>query len=367
MKPTVNRHPIWDLPLRLFHWALVGTVVTALVGGFLLPAWWLGLHTAAGYGVIGLLVFRAIWGFAGGEFSRFDRFDLRPRAVLRHLGAVLKGRPALHPGHNPAGSAMILALLLVLIGLTVSGLLALGGYEKQGPLAAFTSFATGATLRAIHGALAVALLVLIAVHVAGVMVESLLSRDNLARAMIDGRKRLGEAPRHRRPARGRLALILFAVLLIGGGLGFTALAARPPLGLPVVPELPAYQDECGSCHHAFHPSLLPAASWKTVMDNLGDHFGDDATLNPELTATLAAHLIAHAAETSDSKAANRLREVDAEHPLRITAAPFWRATHRALPDAAFAAKAVGGKTNCAACHGDAAGGRFADQAIRVPH
>jgi cytochrome c5 len=133
----------------------------------------------------------------------------------------------------------------------------------------------------------------------------------------------------------------------------------------LVPE-PAYAKECGACHEAFHPSLMPEASWRSVMATLDDHFGEDASLKPDLALRIEGWLAANASERWDTEAANRLRLPDPAEPRRMTATGYWKRKHRAIEPAVFAAKPVGGKANCQACHSDSASGRFDDQAIKLP-
>ncbi len=358
---------VWDRPLRLFHWLLVGAVGMALVTGYLAPEWWMGAHLWSGYLILALMGFRLIWGFWGSEYSRFASFAYGPRQTLAHLRALLflKGRHAI--GHNPAGAAMIWALALLLALLTVSGLVIAGGEEKQGPLAGLFTYAWGLAAKRLHGPLALMLLGLIGGHVLGVIVESRLVRENLILAMITGKKRLSASPPAAlRPARPLPALAALAVMLAAGTGSLAALARLPATGVYELAPHPAYLKECGACHHAFHPSLLPASSWRTVMAGLADHFGEDAGLPKAQAQAIEAWLTANAAERWDTEAANRFRLLDPAQPLRITATAYWTRKHRDLAKTVFVQKAVGGPANCNACHADAATGLYADQAIRLP-
>ena len=128
----------------------------------------------------------------------------------------------------------------------------------------------------------------------------------------------------------------------------------------------AWQSECGACHMAFHPSLLPAASWAAIMAGLADHFGEDASLDPATKAEIGAFLSANAAEHWDTLAANRQRQINRGRPLEITATLFWRRRHGRLAEAMFAQAPVRARQNCAACHMDAASGLFAPQMIALP-
>ncbi len=359
---------IWDLPLRLFHWLLVLSISVGAATGFLAPAWWLGVHVWAGYAVGALIVFRLIWAAYGSEYSRVASFLFSPRETIAHLAGIVRGRSSGHLGHNPAGAVMIFGLAALVSTIVVTGFIVLGGQEKHGVLAGVVSYATGHAAREIHQVLAFALLALVAAHVAGVVVESRLESENLALAMLTGRKRLAagrSAPKMRssRPLAALVTLAIVAALATAGG---ATLAGMPPLGLRDLPPNPVYAKECGACHHAFHPSLLPAASWDGMMAHLDDHFGEDASLPEATRVALAAWLVANASETWDSEAANVFRRVSPDEPWRITATRYWKRRHQNIDPTVFTAKAVGGKANCNACHGDASSGRYDDQAIAIP-
>jgi cytochrome b len=358
---------VWDLPVRLFHWSLLAAVAIAAITGWLLRANWLGLHLVAGSAVAALVLFRLIWGFTGSTYSRFTSFIYPPSAVLEHIKGIREGHAEREAGHNPLGALMVFALLAVLASLVVTGTLLLGGAFKQGPLKSFVSFATGWQAREYHELIAYGLLALVAAHFAGAIFESKRTAENLAASMVTGRKRGGFAHALRdRPANSVVAgaaVVLFAVVGVGS---VYELSQRAPMGVPAFTANPAWAKECAACHIAFHPSLLPADSWSKVMDDLSNHFGEDASLDEAATAEIKAFLVANAAETRDTLPANRLRKVDPAKPLEITATPFWTRMHGDIPAALFTAKPVGAKQNCAACHADAATGMFAPQSIDIP-
>lgn len=359
---------VWDLPTRLFHWSLAGLVAAGLATGFFAPEWWLEIHIAVGLAAAALVVFRLVWGICGSEHSRFASFAYGPRAVLAHLRDVIRGRAGHWHGHNPAGAMMVFTLLATLAALTVSGILAMSGAEKLGPLAGLVDFGTGSGAGRLHALLTYLVVALVVLHLAGVALESWRGRENLMRAMIDGRKAAAQGMAVRPPHQARpvLALAVLAGLgiVLAGGLAAAARLGPPalrPLAWPV-----EYGAECGACHTAYHPSLLPAESWQTIMAGLDDHFGEDASLPADTAAAIVAWLAANAAETWDTEAANSFRRVVPDTPLRITATPFWTRRHAAIPAAVFAQPAVGGKVQCSACHRDANGGRFDDVAIAIP-
>ena len=359
---------VWDLPTRLFHWLLATAVTVGLATGFLAPEAWLGVHMAAGYVVLGLLSFRVIWGFFGSEYSRLASFAYPARRVIEHLRGLMLLRPPPYLGHNPAGAVMIFALFAVLVALVVTGLIELAGEEKQGPLAGVVGYALGNGAKPVHWILASILLAMIALHLAGVLVGTWLLKEPLIRAMITGRKPLpADAPLPRpRPARPVMAASWLMLTAMSATAGIALLARLPPAGIPVLPPNQAMLTECGDCHHPFHPSLLPRASWARLMASLDNHFGEDASLPAAKRDEIAAYLERYAAEDWDTEAARRFAVVAPADPLRITATPYWRRKHAGIDPAVFAAKPVRAPSNCIACHKDADRGRFDDQAIAIP-
>lgn len=359
---------VWDRAVRAFHWLLVAAVATAAATGLGGSKQTLDIHLVAGTLIATLIVLRCTWGMLGTTYARFASFVPGPRRLLHHLGELLSGTAPAHVGHNPLGGAMVVALLATLTALTVTGVVVLGGAIKDGPLAAFTPYDLGEALRRWHAWLAYGLLGLVALHVIGVLVESLRTRESLVGAMITGAKAerpdaVGAPPRR---ARSGLALVVSLLLIGSGAAAIVHLSGKPALGVPTGPLDAAYARECGACHTPHHPSLAAAATWAGVMARLDDHFGDNASLGPDAAAALGAYLAANAAERWDSPAARQLGSPATTDPLRITATPGWQRIHGTVPDAAFATKAVGGKVNCANCHQDAASGRFAPRAINVP-
>jgi cytochrome b len=165
---------VWDPFVRIFHWSLAALVAIAFVTGDDAER----VHVAAGYAIAGLLGLRLVWGFVGPRHARFADFVRPPRAAIAHVRDTLTFRARRHLGHNPAGGLMIVALIVMLIGTSATGwLLTTEAYWGMH------------ALEEMHGALAAATVGLIALHVVGVLVTSLLQRENLVKAMVTGRKR----------------------------------------------------------------------------------------------------------------------------------------------------------------------------------
>ncbi|MBL0143784.1 MAG: cytochrome b/b6 domain-containing protein [Betaproteobacteria bacterium] len=170
-RPTTVK--VWDILLRAFHWSFA-----ACFAGAWLTAEserWRDVHVALGYTMLGLVVFRILWGLVGPRHARFASFVRGPAAVLRYLKSLLAGEPEHHVGHNPAG-AIVIVLLLALV--------ALAGFSGW----AVYNDAGGKWMEESHEFLAGAMLAVVGVHLAGVVVASWLHRENLALAMLTGRK-----------------------------------------------------------------------------------------------------------------------------------------------------------------------------------
>lgn len=177
---------VWDPAVRLFHWTLVTAFLLSWVSG----DEWQGLHVYVGY-LVGLLIaFRIFWGFAGPVHARFADFVRRPSEVRRYLSDAIQLRAPRFLGHNPAGGAMVVALLAALTLTVISGLGLYAAADFSGPLAGLVrgEFAAD-VLEEVHEFGANFVLLLVALHLAGVAFSSLEHGENLVRAMITGRKK----------------------------------------------------------------------------------------------------------------------------------------------------------------------------------
>ncbi len=164
---------VWDPVVRLFHWALVLAFALAWITGDEIKS----LHELAGYAIVGLLAMRIIWGFVGTTHARFTDFVYRPSAVIGYLRDTASLKAKRYLGHNPAGGAMVLALIATLAIICATGV-----------TMAETNWGTG-WIKDIHEVAATLALVLVGLHLTGVLVASFEHRENLVRSMFTGRKR----------------------------------------------------------------------------------------------------------------------------------------------------------------------------------
>jgi len=178
---------VWDPVVRLFHWALVLAFMLAYLSGEDL----LTLHTWAGYFILMLLGVRIVWGIIGTKHARFSDFVYRPSTVRQFLQDTVRLRARRYLGHNPAGGTMVILLILSLCITSFTGLLVLGAEEQTGPLAHWFSQNHswwGALTEEVHEFFGNFTLLLVLIHIAGVLVESLIHKENLVAAMITGLK-----------------------------------------------------------------------------------------------------------------------------------------------------------------------------------
>jgi cytochrome b len=173
---------VWDLPLRLFHWLLALSVLSAIVTGELggnLIDW----HGRIGVLILGLLVFRIIWGFVGTTHARFANFFPTPARIA----AYLKGKWQGH-GHNPLGALSVIALLGVLAAVVVTGLFANDDIAFHGPLFNLVDKSLSDKLSGLHSLSFDALIVLIPLHLAAIIFYARVKKHNLVAPMLTGKK-----------------------------------------------------------------------------------------------------------------------------------------------------------------------------------
>jgi cytochrome b len=195
---------VWDLPVRAFHWLLA----ISFAGAFLTAESerLRDVHVAFGYTMLGLVAFRLLWGVLGTRYARFSAFAFGPRRVIKYLKSLITFKPQRYVGHNPAGSWAIYALfaLSLLAGVT--------GYATFNDIG-------GDWLQELHEGAANTLLAFVIVHIAGVLVTSIMHRENLVRSMLSGYKSGGphEAIRHKHRAVAAALLVAVGAFWFGGG------------------------------------------------------------------------------------------------------------------------------------------------------
>jgi cytochrome b len=205
---TDNEIKVWDPLVRIFHWSLVAAFTVA----YLSEDEWQDVHVLAGYTVAGLVAFRIVWGFIGSEHARFRDFVFSPATTLAYLKDMAAFRAKRYLGHNPAGGAMAIALLISLAATTLSGMKLYAVEENAGPFARIQIENISPISSAIagddeygeereghgegdeelweelHEFFANFTLLLVLLHIGGVVISSFAHGENLPRAMVTGKK-----------------------------------------------------------------------------------------------------------------------------------------------------------------------------------
>jgi cytochrome b len=209
---------VWDLPTRVFHWALAACVISLIITG-LRGGGAMEWHLRLGYCVTALLLFRVVWGFVGGYWSRFVQFFYSPITILNYLRG--KTTPAHELGHNPLGSLSVWAMLIILIAQVATGLVSDDEIATQGPLAKFVASATSLLATGYHKHWGKWIIIaLIALHVAAILFYVFKKKEDLIRPMVLGDKALA-APASTLPeskdgnAQRLTALGIFVVIACG--------------------------------------------------------------------------------------------------------------------------------------------------------
>jgi cytochrome b len=189
---------IWDVPTRMFHWLQVLSFGAAYLTAF--SERLRNYHVALGYIMLGLLVFRLLWGFIGTRYARFGSFLFNPKEIFSYLLTLLKGKPAHYLGHNPAGSVSVWLLLALGIFICITGVMALQDDASD-------------LVVDLHGLATNVMLGVILLHLIGVLISSILHRENLVRSMFTGSK-TGESDEGIRTAYSWLGLLMVAAVVI---------------------------------------------------------------------------------------------------------------------------------------------------------
>jgi cytochrome b len=193
---ATQRILVWDIPTRLFHWLLAASFAGAYLTSE--SERLAAIHVACGYALLGLIGFRLIYGLVGSRYSRFAEFVRGPDAVIGYLKSLLSDHPQRFVGHNPAGAVAVVLLLALGLATGASGF---AMYNELG----------GEWLEEVHEACANAMLAVVVIHVLGVIVSSVLHRENLVRAMVSGYKE-GEPEEGIARSHGFFALLLAAAV-----------------------------------------------------------------------------------------------------------------------------------------------------------
>ncbi len=226
---AADRRLVWDLPLRAFHWLFAASILASW-GTAKLGFTWMVWHIRLGYWMMGLLLFRIVWGFIGPRHARFTSFLKGPSAVLRYAkGLTGRGEAIASVGHNPLGGLMVILMLLLVAFQVSTGLFATDDIAYTGPFNPSVSGHTGEFLTALHHWNFNLIWAAIALHVGAIAYYAFVKRQNLVPAMLHGRKPAQAVPQGEAITSSELWKAL-AVMIVAAAIvyGILSLAPAPP-------------------------------------------------------------------------------------------------------------------------------------------
>lgn len=361
---------VWSLPTRLFHILLV--VFVGLL--FTLAEFenLLFFHAALGYTVALLIIFRIIWGFMDVKYSKFKDFNFNLYDLKEYMLNVL-GTQKEYISHNPAASWAIVAMFILGLASVISGVLVYGVQEGMGILSFLnnTQFREMELFEDIHELFTNAFMLVIFAHISGVILDTVVHKSNVIKSMKDGYK-AGDS----KSVQLSIVQKMFGFLWIGSSIFLLVYLLLNPSNVLVADSNKAveykvehelFYDECISCHTLYPPYLLPRESWVKMMDDLENHFGDDASLDEEDVNSIKEYLVKNAAETSTKESAFKiLNSMDVNDTIAITKTPYWKKRHKDIDKSVFKTKKVKNISNCKACHRSIEQGLLNDKDIKIP-
>jgi cytochrome b len=223
-----DRRLVWDLPLRIFHWVLVLSLLASYLtakGGFEYRQY----HFWLGYWMIGLILFRILWGFFGPRHARFVNFLPGPGRLARYLRTFHRRDSARSVGHNPAGGLMVLVMLLMVAAQAISGLFVTDDIAWAGPYNPAVSGALAGKLTWFHHLNFDVLIWVMALHIVAIAFYAVGKRHNLVSPMFHGHKPAHHVPEHEAISSSELLKALIVAALCAAAVyGLIYFAPEPP-------------------------------------------------------------------------------------------------------------------------------------------
>lgn len=219
---------VWDIPVRLFHWSLATSIlmsfITAQIGGNAME--W---HKRIGYFVIGLIIFRVVWGFVGSYHARFKNFVYAPATVINYAKNLFKKDSAHYVGHNPMGGLSVVALIASVGLQTVTGLFSNDDILLEGPYASMVSKAFSDQMTRLHQLNSDLILILVGLHLSAIVFYAMFKKEQLIEAMLTGKKDIDPSIdgqfEAEMPEEARSAWLPWSVIVVVGGVTY-ALVTR---------------------------------------------------------------------------------------------------------------------------------------------
>lgn len=320
-------------------------------------------HAVAGVMFLALLLLRVIWGFVGTKHSRFK--DFHYKGVFAYLLSIL-GKKQRFISHNPASSIAIIAMILLGIATSITGLLALGSEEGSGIFAnLYFEYSHFRDMKHLHEFFANSLLGVVIIHICGSLIDKFFNKNDSLDSMISGYKLTQSDESITYTKTQKLFCLFYILSLLVLCLYLltpkNSLLTRSPSPTLITyksdKDFALYKKECGSCHIAYAPYLLPANAWEKMMGDLENHFGDDASLDEEDRVQILSFLSKNSLKHFDTKFQVKSKTRD-EGKIAISEYVFYQKAHRKISQDVFTSKEIKSKANCQNCHKDAENGTF---------
>ena len=310
---------IWSLPTRVFHWLFALLILLAFLTD---DDNLLHYHAIIGYGVLILLAFRFIWGYLGPEYSKFRDFPLNITIVKEFMLNIFKSEQK-YIGHNPPASYVMIVMFIVVFFVIITGALTFGVQEGKGIFSFLNEpfFRKMELFEELHEVLANLLIVLIGAHIVGVLSDKLLhGKYETFQSIFTGYKITQEKSGITLSFFQKFLAFIFLILLIAF-FRFNLIQPKNVLvaskyqSIDSVTQNELFVNECGACHTLYPPHSLPKHSWISMMNDLENHFGDDASLAKEEHQNILSFLVQNSAETSTQEMSFKISQSIENHDL----------------------------------------------------
>jgi cytochrome b len=361
---------VWSLFTRGFHILLVLAVgvvyITSDVDNLL------SYHVIFGYFIGLLFIYRILWDFIDIRYSKFRDFNFNIKELILYILNIF-GDKKVYIGHNPASSWAIITIILLGLLSVTSGIIVYGIQEGMGILSYLNNsfFRNMELFKELHELFANSFIAIIFIHIVGVSLDKIFNNSDAIKSMLNGYK-----ISNKKSLKLTIIQKIFGFFWIGSSLFLLIYLLGTPTNILISDgnkvieyneEQPIFYEECKSCHTLYAPFLLPKKSWIKIMDNLSNHFGDDASLELEDINSIKEYLTKNSAENSTKESSykilNSMKDIDT---ISITKTPYWKKRHKDIDKEIFNRKEVGKVSNCKACHIYFEKGLLNDKDIKIP-
>jgi cytochrome b len=372
MEDGMTKSYIWPLFNRVSHVLMILFFTACYILGDFDEL--LSYHAAFGLALGVVILFRILWGFIGPKHSKFKDFNFSLHELKAYLlGVFSKGKK--YTGHNPASSYAITAMLLLALLSILTGLLTYGIEENRGILSFLHMgfYSDMEVFEELHELFSNLFLGVILIHIAGSLLDKFIKKNDAIDSMVTGYKTTGQKE-DVRTGIFQKAFALLAIATMIFSIYYLVFSKDNMFiaGANVKQDYallhPQFANECGSCHITYPPYLLPKRSWVTMMGDLENHFGDDASIDEAVNLSILTFLKNNSAENSTHEAAFKILKSlkDNNSTIAVTKIPYWEKKHKKISDDVFKDEKIKSKANCKACHIDIENGLIENDLIKVP-